>query len=93
MIKYVRTQSWRSAVDLKMTNDDKEHNKLVKEGKARGKIGKKHLSVRMVNSLFGLKLKLKDNDIADSILIGLSAYKKVKYGDPYEVKTKKSSRT
>ena len=78
-IRYVRTGCWRKTVDLRMTKEDKAQNKLVKMKKARGKVTPKHLSVRMVNERFGLKLKLKDNDISDAILIGASAYMEVTY--------------
>jgi hypothetical protein len=46
----------------------------VKQKKKRGKIGKKHLSVRYVNDIFGLDFKIKDNDIADSICLASSYF-------------------
>lgn len=79
VIKYVRTGSWRSAVGLKLTTEDKKHNADVRKKKAKGLITKKHLSVRMANKEFDLELKLKDNDISDSLLIGFSAYKGVTF--------------
>jgi hypothetical protein len=53
-----------------MNKEDLKNNRDVKAGKKRGKISKKHLAVRMVNEKYGKKLKLKDNDEADAILMG-----------------------
>lgn len=69
-VNYMDPSEWRAILDMKMTLDDKKNNKAVKQGLKRGKITKKHLSVRLVNKMFNLKLKLKDNDIADSIALG-----------------------
>jgi len=71
---------WRSIIGVRLTNDDKKNNKLVKEGKKKGKITSKHLAVRIANELFELKLLQKDNDIADSILLGLAFFKDFKRG-------------
>ncbi len=73
-LKYIDPSRWRSVLEIRLSNDDKINNKLVNQGKKRGKITKKHLSVRAVNSLYNLKLKLKDNDIADSICLGRAFY-------------------
>lgn len=70
IIKYIKTGEWRKCIELKMTNEDKKSNQEVRKGKKRGLITKKHLSVRMANELFDLGLKIKDNDIADAILVG-----------------------
>lgn len=66
-VYYVDTSRWKSALGIKMTKEDREHNKLVKAKKARGKITSKHLSVRWANNFYNLELKLKDNDMADAI--------------------------
>lgn len=79
LVKYVRTGEWRKVVNLRMSKDDKSNNKLVSQGKKRGRITKKHLSVRIANELFSLQLKLKDEDAADAILLGLSVFKNVIY--------------
>jgi hypothetical protein len=66
------TSEWRKIVGLWMSKEDKKNNRQVSIGKKRGKITKKHLSVRMVNEKFNKSLKLKDNDEADAILLGLA---------------------
>lgn len=73
--KFIDSSKWRSIVGLKMSKEDKKHNKQIRTTKGRGLIGKKHLAVRMVNKMYNLKLKIKHNDIADAILVG-SAYLK-----------------
>jgi len=79
-IKYVNTSDWRKTLNVYLTKDDKKNNSKVykakKQGKTKkevgvkGKINKKHVSVRVANTLFNLTLKQKDNDIADAILLG-----------------------
>lgn len=73
---FIDSSEWRKIVNLKLTKEDKDRNKALKKCKGRGKINKKHLAVRIANELFksNLKevLKMKDNDIADAILIGLA---------------------
>lgn len=69
-IVYMDPSEWRSALDLRLTKDDKKNNSLVSKGKKRGRITKKHLSVRLANEKFSLSLKQKDNDISDAILLG-----------------------
>jgi hypothetical protein len=76
-IKYMDTSEWRSIVGLWMSKDDKKNNRDVSAGKKRGKVTKKHLAVRLVNEMFGKKLKLKQNDQADAILMGLAYVKSV----------------
>jgi Holliday junction resolvasome RuvABC endonuclease subunit len=73
-IVYLDSSRWRSDLKIRLSKDQKKHNKLVKNKFARGKITSKHLSVKWVNENFNLKLKLKDNDIADSICVGYSGY-------------------
>lgn len=57
---------------MRLTDEDKKHNKMVSKGLVKGRLTAKHLSVRMANKIFDLELILKDNDIADSILLGHS---------------------
>jgi len=45
-------------------------------GKVLGKITRKHINVRRANEVFGLDLILKDNDMADALLMGYAACKK-----------------
>lgn len=73
---YLDPSEWRSALAMRLSKDDKKNNRLVGQGKKRGRITKKHLSVRMANDLYGLKLKIKDNDIADAICLGRAFYER-----------------
>lgn len=68
-MKYVNTSEWRSNIGLALSKEQRDHNKNVKKKKAKGKITPKHLSVAWANKTYGLKLKLKDNDIADAIAL------------------------
>jgi len=89
VFKYMDPSEWRAALNIRLSSDDKKNNKKVKkafdmglskkEAKVKGKVGRKHLSVRYVNEymkkigIFNYgPLKLKDNDIADSICLGLA---------------------
>jgi hypothetical protein len=77
---YMDSSEWRSCVGLRLSKEDKKNNKDVKAGKKRGKIGLKHLAVRMVNELYGKSLILKDNDEADAILLGRAFHLKYAKG-------------
>lgn len=68
---YMMPSEWRSAVNLRLSKDEKKNNRDVSAGKKRGKITRKHLSVNMVNEIYNLGLKLKHNDQADAILLGV----------------------
>jgi Holliday junction resolvasome RuvABC endonuclease subunit len=68
-IKYLDPSEWRKILEIRLSNDDKKNNRLVSAGKKRGRITKKHLSVRMANQIFDLKLKIKDNDVADALCL------------------------
>lgn len=74
-IIYVDTSEWRNKLKIRLDKDQRKHNKEVKHKKARGKITSKHLAVNLINQEFDLNLKLKDNDIADAICLGLYAVK------------------
>lgn len=67
---YMDPSEWRFVLGLRLSIPDKQKNKLVNAGKVRGKVTRKHLSVRLANEMYGLNLKLKDNDIADAICLG-----------------------
>jgi len=76
LVGYVDTSRWRSFHGLKMTKDQKAHNKSVKQGgpavvARKGKITWKHLAVDWANEKFGLSLKMKDNDQADALAVAL----------------------
>lgn len=91
-IVYLMTGEWRSAVNARMTKEESKKNakarkikektgaKLAKDenGKVIGRVTKKHVNVRRANDLFGLNLKIKDNDKADAILLG-KAYHEIYY--------------
>ncbi|MDE2425744.1 MAG: hypothetical protein KGO96_07540 [Elusimicrobia bacterium] len=84
----VSSSDWRKTLELRLSKDDKKNNKKVNEAKRsnkskkelglKGKITWKHLSVRMVNELFGLNLRQKENDQSDAILLGLAYIKGAK---------------
>lgn len=75
-VRYMDPSEWRRIVEMRLSKDDKKNNRAVSDGKKRGRVTRKHLSVRMVNERFsseiGHRLKLKDNDQADAILLGLA---------------------
>lgn len=71
-VKYMDPSRWRSLIGLRLSPEDKKHNALVRKGQAKGKLTPKHLSVRRANELFGKSFKLKDNDKADAILLGIA---------------------
>lgn len=73
-LRYVDTSKWRSMLEIKLTKDQRKHNKSVKEKTARGKITPKHLAVAWVNQKYNLSLKLKDNDRADAICLATFGY-------------------
>lgn len=87
-VKYLMTGEWRDAVGARMSKEESKRNakarkikektgqKLAKDedGKVIGKITKKHVNVRRANEIFGLNLKVKDNDAADAILLGYGYY-------------------
>ncbi|WNM70300.1 hypothetical protein [Myxococcus phage Mx1] len=82
---YLSSSSWRQALGLQMSKEDKKNNaKLAKAKKkaeewgvkldkkaigVKGKINKKHVALRFVNETFGLNLKVKQNDAADAICL------------------------
>lgn len=88
---YFSSSSWRQALGLTMTKEDKKNNARLSKAKkyatemgvkldkkalgVRGKINKKHLALRYVNDTFNLTLKVKDNDAADAICLA-AAYLK-----------------
>jgi hypothetical protein len=79
---YVNTSDWRRVTGCHLTADDKKSNAKLSKGKRagktkaeiglKGKVTKKHVSVRAANERFGLSLKQKDNDQAEAILLGLA---------------------
>lgn len=76
--KYLDVSEWRKITNLRLTKEDKKKNKDVKSGKCKGRITSKHLSVRQANQLFNLKLKLKDNNASDAIMLGFAYLEQTK---------------
>jgi hypothetical protein len=86
--RYFLTGEWRVIVGAKMNSSESKNNKKTKDikkktglklakdenGKRLGKITKKHVNVRRANEIFGLSLILKNEDIADGILLGYGYY-------------------
>lgn len=78
---YVDSSAWRSACGLTMTKEQKKANAKLSKAKRestdgtvdkkalgiKGKVTVKHLSVHAANQRYNLDLKIKDNDIADSL--------------------------
>lgn len=87
-VVYVNSSGWRKQLNIRMSKEQKAQNaKLASAARAakkkgvkldkktlgiRGKINKKHLALNYVNEKYGLKLKVKDDDIADAIALGLA---------------------
>jgi hypothetical protein len=63
--------------ELKIRLQNSMRSLRVKVQGIKGKVTSKHLSVSKANEIFGLCLKMKDNDIADSAMLAL-AYIKIK---------------
>lgn len=79
-VVYIDTSFWRKTLNQRLSKDQRIHNKAVKEGKVRGKITPKHLSVQWVNENYNQSFKLKDNDITDAICVattGLILYDQI----------------
>jgi len=72
---YISTSRWRSNLGVVLNKEQRVHNKQVKNGDIKGKITPKHLAVQKVNELYGLDFKIKDNDKADAILMGLAFWR------------------
>lgn len=82
---YLSSSSWRQALGLVMSKEDKKNNAKLSKAKKlsaehglkldkkslgiRGKVNKKHLALRYVNETYKLTLKVKDNDAADAICL------------------------
>jgi Holliday junction resolvasome RuvABC endonuclease subunit len=90
-IVYLSSSSWRQALGLTLTKEDKKNNAKLSKAKRqaattggkldkkalgiRGKVNKKHVALRYVNETYGLKLKVKDNDSADAICLATAYFK------------------
>lgn len=90
VVVYIDSSEWRHNLGLRMSKEQKRANARLSKAKRvaaevgasldkkalgiRGKITPKHLSVAKANEAYGLKLKVKDNDQADAICIGLAYF-------------------
>lgn len=68
-VRYVDTSRWRSVLQIKLSKEQRSHNRLVKAKAARGKVTSKHLAVAWANDEYDLQLLKKDHDIADAIAL------------------------
>lgn len=78
---YLDSSEWRKLVGMRLSTDQKKQNKLINQenkkgnkvikvnGKRIGKINKKHLAINLCEQIYGLKLKMKDNNIADATML------------------------
>ncbi len=81
-VSYVDSSIWRSKLGLSLSKEERKHNKAVKAAKAsgiraqagQGKKTMKHVAVGYVNNKYGLKFKVKDNDLADAICLADYGY-------------------
>lgn len=87
-VVYVNTNDWRSNLGIWLTKEQKRNNAKLSKAKSEakrngkkldkkklgiaGKVTKKHAAIAYVNDRFGFKLKVKDNDAAEAICIGLA---------------------
>ncbi len=85
-VRYIDSAKWRKICGIKLNSEQKKQNKLARQankagttykvdGKRKGIVSKKHLALNMVNEKYGLKLKVEENDQAESILLGLAYIK------------------
>ncbi len=85
-LRYTDSAKWRRLCEIKLNSEQKKQNKLARQaskageiykvnGKRVGKKTKKHLAVDKCNELFDTNFILKDNDIAESCLLGYAYFK------------------
>lgn len=89
-VVYISSSTWRQKLGLQMTKEQKKANaklaKATREAKAAGlkvdkkklgivgKVTQKHVAILHVNKLYDLKLKMKDDDIADAMCLTLAGF-------------------
>lgn len=89
---YINTSDWRRNQNCNLSPEDKKQNarlsRAKKSGKSkkdvgiRGKITPKHVAIRRANEEFPqLNLIVKDDDIADAIMMGLAFFNNVELAD------------
>jgi len=92
---YLMTGEWRRATGCSMSLEEKARNKEARtfkkknktkvakdaQGKRIGIIGKKHVSIRRANEIFGSQLKeplrRKDEDASESLLLAIAGHVKI----------------
>lgn len=87
---YIDTSYWRKTLGIKLSKEQRQHNKDVKAktkagGRSKageGKITTKHLSVEWANKTYGLSLKLCQNDTADAIALAACKFKMLDKKNP-----------
>lgn len=88
-VVYVDVSAWRKQLELKATKEDLKNNRKVCEAKRKGlkkkdlgltgKVTPKHRSVAFANRVYGLDLKMKDNNASDSICLVTAFLQGVKH--------------
>lgn len=94
---YINTSDWRKGLGVGLSSAQKKANatlskaksKAKKSGRAldkktlgiKGKVTKKHVAVEVANTIYGLNLKVGDNDMADAICLGTAFIRGVPTSD------------
>ena len=81
-VYYVSPGIWRNKLQIKLTAEDKQDNKILRRGtkeqkrllkdkkNLRGIISKKHLAIRYVHNKYNINIKVKQDDVAVAICLG-----------------------
>lgn len=94
-VRYFMTEEWRRIAGCQQNKEEKKHNakrsrlkkkqgkSLVRDenNKIMGRITKKHVNVRRANEIFGTELILKDEDIADALVINYACHLEIEKGN------------
>ena len=85
-VYYVSPSIWRKKLEMRLTKEDQENNKIARKANkmskaekkklktaagVKGIINKKHLAIRWVEKHYGIVFKMVDDDIADVICLGI----------------------
>jgi hypothetical protein len=86
-VYYVSPSTWRKHLAIRLDKADQENNKIARKANkldktarkklkmeqgVRGIISKKHLALRWVETHYNLTLKVKEDDIADVVCLGVA---------------------
>lgn len=86
-VHYINTSAWFSTLNLRLTDMDRKKNSLLSKARRsgesldkkalgiRGRITRKHLSIRFVKDTYGIDLQVQEDDIADAICQGVAYYR------------------